>query len=124
MCARLRIDGRERSPFEAASPNQRQHCAPQSLPVCACIRPKLSFCSVPACVLAFWLLGAGQATVATTRVAAVSAIARGPAMEAFGAAGARFDSTHRKRRRMMNKHKLRKLRKHMRNIGGENQKKK
>ncbi len=45
-------------------------------------------------------------------------------MEAFGASGARFDSTHRKRRRMMNKHKLRKLRKRMRNIGGENQKKK
>lgn len=36
----------------------------------------------------------------------------------------RFDSTHRKRGRMMNKHKLRKLRKKMRNIGGENQKKK
>ncbi|KAA0149227.1 hypothetical protein FNF27_05575 [Cafeteria roenbergensis] len=65
-----------------------------------------------------------QATVSTTRVGAISALARAPAMEAFGASGARFDSTHRKRRRMMNKHKLRKLRKRMRNIGGENQKKK
>ena len=62
-------------------------------------------------------VGRAGACVAVPELALRPVLAITPA-----AASVRFDSTHRKRRRMMNKHKLRKLRKKMRNIGGANQK--